>query len=193
MKRRVLAQLHCPDVSCAGVTLAVGGRYLMAVHADSETREPAAFTDLYRANAVELTRFATMLVGTEHAEDVVAEAMARVLATAVPEAPSNPRAYMYQAVLNQSRRTLRSDAARRRRERSYTGFRRDPTPVEPDRDVVAAVAALSNRQRAVVFFAYWQDLQPASIAIVLGISEGSVRRHLARARARLRRTLDDRH
>jgi RNA polymerase sigma factor (sigma-70 family) len=48
---------------------------------------------------------------------------------------------------------------------------------------------LSLRQRAVVVLAYWADLTPDDIADRLGISEGAVRRHLARARARLRAVL----
>jgi RNA polymerase sigma factor (sigma-70 family) len=57
-------------------------------------------------------------------------------------------------------------------------------------DVRIAVASLSVRQRAVIVLTYWADLDPCSVADWLGISEGSVRRHLARARARLREVLD---
>lgn len=41
-----------------------------------------------------------------------------------------------------------------------------------------------------VLLTYWADLDPGTVAERLGISEGSVRRHLARARARLREVLD---
>jgi DNA-directed RNA polymerase specialized sigma24 family protein len=57
-------------------------------------------------------------------------------------------------------------------------------------EVRQAVARLSMRQRAVVVLTYWADLAPPAVAERLGISEGSVRRHLARARARLREVLD---
>jgi RNA polymerase sigma factor (sigma-70 family) len=50
---------------------------------------------------------------------------------------------------------------------------------------------LSIRQRAVTVLTYWSDLDPSSVALLLGISEGSVRRHLARARSRLKERLDD--
>jgi RNA polymerase sigma-70 factor (ECF subfamily) len=63
--------------------------------------------------------------------------------------------------------------------------------VDIDPDVLRAVARLSMRQRAVVFLTYWSDLEPATVAGLLGIGEGSVRKHLARARARLRELLDD--
>ena len=37
---------------------------------------------------------------------------------------------------------------------------------------------------------YWDDLDPGSIAGLLDISEGSVKRHLARARSHLKEALD---
>jgi RNA polymerase sigma factor (sigma-70 family) len=55
--------------------------------------------------------------------------------------------------------------------------------------VLAAIARLSLRQRAVVTLVYWHDLDDASVAARLGISPGSVRKHLARAHARLRGVL----
>ena len=65
------------------------------------------------------------------------------------------------------------------------------TPGELRPDVLEAVARLSMRQRAAVFLTYWSDLDPVAIAELLDVSEGSVRRHLARARANLRKVLDD--
>jgi DNA-directed RNA polymerase specialized sigma24 family protein len=61
----------------------------------------------------------------------------------------------------------------------------------PRLDVIEAVLKLSTRQRAAVLLTYWADLSPAGVADRLGTSEGSVRRHLARARAHLRRILDE--
>ena len=63
------------------------------------------------------------------------------------------------------------------------------TPPEVRPEVLEAVARLSLRQRAVIVLTYWEDLEPAQVAIRLQIGEGSVRRHLARARARLREEL----
>ena len=64
-------------------------------------------------------------------------------------------------------------------------------PVEVDIDVLAAVDKLSVQQRASVVLTYWEDLGPSDVASRLGISEGSVKRHLARARARLKELLDE--
>jgi DNA-directed RNA polymerase specialized sigma24 family protein len=40
-----------------------------------------------------------------------------------------------------------------------------------------------------VYLTYWEDLDPSRISELLGISDGAVRRHLARARRHLRKTL----
>ncbi|HDH25070.1 MAG TPA: hypothetical protein ENH00_02605, partial [Actinobacteria bacterium] len=58
-------------------------------------------------------------------------------------------------------------------------------------DVVAAIGGLSVRQRSVVYLAYWEDMTDQMIAEYLGIGSGSVRRHLGRARSKLREVLDE--
>jgi RNA polymerase sigma-70 factor (ECF subfamily) len=58
-------------------------------------------------------------------------------------------------------------------------------------DVQRAVEKLSVRQRAVVYLTYWEDMTNQMAANYLGISAGSVRRHLARAKTHLRRELYD--
>ncbi len=49
--------------------------------------------------------------------------------------------------------------------------------------------ALSVQQRAAIHLAYWEDLPAAEIAQILGVGEGTVRRHLARGRAKLRKVI----
>ncbi|MEZ5410241.1 MAG: sigma-70 family RNA polymerase sigma factor [Acidimicrobiales bacterium] len=56
-------------------------------------------------------------------------------------------------------------------------------------EVAATVAALSPQQRAVIFLTYWEDLDVRAVADLLDVSEGTVRRHLARARSKLREVL----
>ena len=103
---------------------------------------------------------------------------------------SNHRAYLYRAVLNQARTEYRDRQRRWSKElRAAAADRADMPEYRPE--VLAAVRKLSLRQRAVIVLTYWEDLAPDEIASRLGISEGSVRRHLARARSRLRGMLDD--
>ncbi len=141
--------------------------------------------------APELIRFATALVGPVDAADVLSSAVVKALSTPGWPAVTNRPAYLYRAVFNEAQTWLRRAGRRPVLEaRSRHG--------EPDRwelpelrpEVRQAVAALSTQQRAVIVLTYWADLPPADVAERLGISDGSVRRHLARARARLRKVLD---
>ena len=98
------------------------------------------------------------------------------------------RAYLYRSVFNGAAAFHRSPSRRRAREQLVAQAERVESPeVRPE--VLAAVFQLSMRQRAVVFLSYWEDLGPSSIAELLGISDGSVRRHLARGKARLKEAL----
>ncbi len=58
-------------------------------------------------------------------------------------------------------------------------------------DVLEALSKLSPRQRAAAYLTYIEDLDEATVAETLGISAGSVRQHLGRARAKLRVMLDE--
>jgi RNA polymerase sigma factor (sigma-70 family) len=144
---------------------------------------------LYAALAPELIAFAGGLVGQDDAPDVLATAVANALASPTWPNVENRRAYLYRAVLNEAKATRRRSTLRRDRE-----ARSDMTATwvlpEFQPEVRAAVDALSVQQRAVILLTYWADLDTSSTAELLGISDGSVRRHLARARARLRKVLD---
>lgn len=145
---------------------------------------------LYARVAPELTRFATALVGRADAADVVSTAVMKSLSTPAWPDVVNKRAYLFRAVFNESKRLHGRSARRRERERATdTRPHWDLPNLRPD--VRAAALRLSTQQRAVITLTYWADLSPAAIAEHLGISEGSVRRHLARAREQLRRTLHD--
>jgi RNA polymerase sigma-70 factor (sigma-E family) len=56
--------------------------------------------------------------------------------------------------------------------------------------VVAALRLLSPRQREVVVLRYYGDLSEAQIASAIGISQGAVKSHTARAMAALRSVLE---
>ncbi len=146
--------------------------------------------DLYRKHGDELVRFATGLVGPFDAQDVVTDACLRAFRSRNWAAVTNRRAYLYRSVLNQARSHHRSTVRRRIRELA-TAVPGTFTPTLIDIDVMRAIDKLSVQQRAAVFLTYWEDLTPAEVAARLDISEGSVKRHLARARARLKELLHD--
>jgi RNA polymerase sigma-70 factor (ECF subfamily) len=144
--------------------------------------------DLYSRHAVELTRFATGLVGPSDAADVVSEAITRLMTSRIWSQATNPRALMFRAVLYEARmfhRSLRRRLVREARAASREAY--ELPSIEPE--VARAVAGLSPQQRAVVFLTYWQDLDAGSVADLLGVSEGTVRKQLGRARDKLREVL----
>ncbi len=144
--------------------------------------------ELYAKHAEELTRFATGLVGPSDAPDVVSEAVLRCMASSRWTEVRDARPYLYRAVLNQARQSHRGALRQAARDaRAVPDATAEPPEVRPE--VLEAVARLSLRQRAVIVLTYWEDLDPAQVAQRLQISDGSVRRHLARARARLREEL----
>jgi RNA polymerase sigma factor (sigma-70 family) len=122
---------------------------------------------------------------------VVSEAMIRCLGTPGWGEVVDYRAYLQRAVLNQSRQWTRQRARRVARELLFDRLSLRPGVSESSPEVWGAVRRLSVRQRAVIVLTYWEDLTPAQVADRLGLSEGSVRRHLARGRARLRKVLSD--
>jgi RNA polymerase sigma factor (sigma-70 family) len=159
-----------------------------ADHTTSESDDAV----LYEQVAPELLRFATALVGRVDAPDVLSGAVVKALASPGWPAVANRRAYLYRSVFNEAqtwlRRANRRPALEARAVRVAGRDRWEMPNLRPE--VRTAVIGLSVRQRAVVVLTYWADLDPRTVAERLGISEGSVRRHLARARAHLRKVLD---
>jgi RNA polymerase sigma factor (sigma-70 family) len=145
--------------------------------------------EIYAKHADALVRFATGLVGPFDAPDVVSDAVIRAMTSRHWRNVSNHKAYLYRSVLNEARMHHRSTM--RRRAREAAAVRDEPTYLpEIHPEVLAAVGKLSSRQRASVFLTYWEGLTPGEVALRIGVSEGSVRRHLARARRKLRGLLE---
>lgn len=146
--------------------------------------------EIYEAYATELTRFANSLVGPSDAADVVSDAVLRAFTSKQWADVENHRAYLYKSVLNESKSRYRSAMRRQARELRAAGPTATSNPdVRPE--VWEALAQLSPRQRAVAYLTYMEDLDEAAVSERLGIGRGSVRQHLGRARAKLRRILDE--
>lgn len=149
----------------------------------------AADGELYLKHADGLTRFATGLVGPSNAADVVSEAVVACLGSRQWAMVTEKRSYLYTSVYHKAAEFHRS--SRRRLTREAQLARGDLVEVPELRpEVLAAVSRLSVRQRAVIVLTYWDDLDTAAVAALLDISEGSVKRHLARARSHLKEALN---
>jgi RNA polymerase sigma factor (sigma-70 family) len=145
-------------------------------------------TEVYQRHADELVRYATALVGPDDAPDVMIDAVMQAFRSPGWSQVNNQRAYLYRAVLHRAHSVRRSDARRHLREvRSASVPVAEPAGLSVDAQ--RALSELSAQQRAVVYLTYWDDLTPAQIAGLLGVTEGSVRKQLARAREQLRRIL----
>ena len=141
---------------------------------------------VYRSYSEELTRYATGLVGPFDAPDVVTDACLKAFETRNWPDVVDRRAYLYRTVLTVANDHHRRTLSRRLREMKVANREEVPDPTASvDIEVLDAVARLSVQQRAAVFLTYWEDLSPEAVAARMGVSTGTVKRHLARARRRL--------
>ena len=124
------------------------------------------------------------------AEDIAAESFARAFSRWSKVGPQPYReAWVLRVASN-----LAIDEARRRTRRARFFSRR---PAEPDpadlvslhATVAQALAQLPRSQRDAVSLRYLADLPESDVGALLGISTGTVKAHLSRARAALRRQL----
>ena len=145
-------------------------------HVVGRTAVEDALEQVYRERLVAFVRVASAIVGDrDRALDVVQEGFARALAHADEfQGEGSLEGWVWRVVVNE---------ARRRR------------PAESRLDDVgwlrAAVAALPERQRTVLFMRYYADLEYDAIAEALGVAPGTVAATLNQARASLRRTLEE--
>ena len=158
-----------------------GGRHPIRV-------EPRTRAEIYAKYASELARFATSLVGPTDAADVVSQAVVKSMWSTSWASVINPRAYLYQAVLNESRMHHRGTMRRRAHEMKAAPSDMVTVPAVGI-DVWEAMGSLKVPQRACVFLRYWEGMTTVEIAEELAMSTRSVRRQLARARTTLQRIL----
>ena len=156
---------------------------------DNRVTDTHDVASIYRSTGPRLMRFATALVGSNDAEDVVSRAVEKTLRSRGFERADNPQAYLHRAVYTAAL------SWRKRKALSKRLVPRMDRPADdiatPQPEVRRAVDQLSVQQRACVVLTYWGDLERSSVAEYLGITEGSVAQHLARARAHLKESLHE--
>jgi RNA polymerase sigma factor (sigma-70 family) len=146
--------------------------------------------ELATSRASALNRQAFLLCGNAaEAEDLVQDALVRAFARPLrTPAPAEAEAYVLAVMANRF-----IDLARRRARWQRVAPRVRSADTAPDTadaiamraDITTALGELSARQRACIVLFYYQDLTVAQIALVLRCGEGTVKRHLNDARARL--------
>lgn len=139
---------------------------------------------IYEASREALVRYATTLVGPSSAEDVLSAVVVRVLARRRLSELDDPRAYLFRAVLNEARSSMR-----RPRHVALPEDIGDRLDFADNGHVVAAVLRLPLKQRAATYLVYWIGHSVAEAAALMGVRQGTVKRYLFDARRSLRREL----
>ena len=139
---------------------------------------------------------AVRVAGREEADEVAQDVFLRVW-RALPRFRNDARfsTWLYSIAYRRSCDALGSARTRRHRERDLdtAGAVASPSPPERDpraRRIGQLVASLSEAQRAAITLFYYQDQTLADVALTLGMPEGTVKTHLHRARAALRRAFE---
>lgn len=135
-----------------------------------------------------LRRFCAVVVGPSNAGDLAAETFLRCQDRLVTGDVANPQSYLFRSAVRVAHNQ------RRARDRDIRRAARFGMPLAAGESpelghVRDAVRALSPRQRAVLYLAYWEDQTESQIAETLGLHLGTVRRHLHRAHQHLRKAL----
>jgi RNA polymerase sigma factor (sigma-70 family) len=139
--------------------------------------------DVYIKYRDGLLRYATSLVGSGQAEDVVSTVVLRTMSRRSLADLENPHAYLMKGVLNESRSVWRRVATE---PLSEVDSRHLPGEVVETLD---ALWRLPVRQRAAAFLFYWEACSVAEIAGLMDVRPGTVKRYLYNARQRLKRSL----
>src|SRR5689334_6843402 len=149
---------------------------------------------VYRARFDEYRRVATAIVGdTERARDAVQDAFASAVRRRTAFRGDGPlEAWIWRTVVNTALNQRRATPP------ELTGFDQNgdgPHEHEDTRgdaeEVRAVLRLLPERQRLTLFLRYYADLDYATIAAVLGITEGTVAATLHTAHSALRRRLEE--
>jgi RNA polymerase sigma-70 factor (ECF subfamily) len=164
----------------------------MSTQDGSAQRREARFTRLFAEAYGPVLGYARRRVGTDSAEDIVAE----VFLTAwqhLDRAPPDPLPWLYRiawhAIGNQRRGLARRQRLQQRAQGLagplHTGDHADE--IVGREAIMAAFDALAEPDREVLRLICWEDLDPADAAQVLGCSTTALRVRLHRARRRLAR------
>ncbi len=139
----------------------------------------------------DLVRFGFMLSGDHSAgEDLVQEALVRCLPAWGRLDPQGVEAYVRKVMARLAWKARRQPLNPRSRPNDADPGLADIAEVSAElTDLRRAIANLPPQQRVVLVLRYWQDLNEAEIAQLLGCRQGTVKSRASRAYAQLRHQL----
>jgi RNA polymerase sigma-70 factor (ECF subfamily) len=142
---------------------------------------------VYRARLGEYVRVASAVLGDpDAARDAVQEAFASAVRNRRSFRGDGPLdAWLWRAVVNAAL------DQRRARRPSPSAVTENGNGHDDGGDLRVALALLPERQRMTLFLRYYADLDYATIAAVLGVSEGTVAATLHASHRALRRRLEE--
>ena len=158
---------------------------------DGAAAEPAGrastYEQLFHSHFRGMVRLASML-GADDPEDVAQEAFVRLHGRVTTlRDPHAAVGYLRTTVVNLTRSRLRHLSVVRRHAEEADDAPQDVASAEQDvvrreagRDLVAALARLSDRHREALVLRYWLDLSEAEMADAMGVSRGTVKSHVSR-------------
>jgi RNA polymerase sigma factor CnrH len=158
---------------------------------DAEGVPLAEIEALYRARLGAFRRVARGILGdADAARDAVQEAFASAVRSRKSFRGDGPiEGWIWRMVVNAARTQRRAHATRPTASGGEEGVANGQPPSDPQ--VRAAVAALPERQRLILFLRYFADLDYATIAEALEIAPGTVGAALNSARRSLRPVLEE--
>ena len=158
---------------------------------DRVSAGPPPFEDFYRAELARLVALARGLCSPALAEDVAQEAMLVAYRKwrTVAEL-DRPDLWVRRVCANLAVSSFRRRMVEVRAVTRLAGRRQLEPLSDGTEELWAAVRSLPKRQAQTAALRFVYDLPIADIALVLGCSEGTVKQHLSRARAALRKALD---
>lgn len=142
--------------------------------------------ELFRARYLEMVRLAGLL-GADDPEDIAQEAFTRLMRRRLDE-PQAALGYLRAIVCNLTRnrhRHLRVVRLRTPADVAEGSSEQAAILREDHREVIAALAALPPRRREAIVLRYWLDLPEREIAVIMGVSPGTVKSHVSRGLAAL--------
>ncbi|NYJ02035.1 RNA polymerase sigma-70 factor (sigma-E family) [Nocardioides thalensis] len=166
----------------------------MTERSGGETAAEPGFDAWVEARVAALLRFGYLVTGSQQAaEDAVQSALVRACEKwSRVRRTTDPDAYVRRMVVNAHVSAWRKSGRRE----SPVALVQDRTAGDPaeavarDDAVWRMCAALPPQQRAAVVLRFYEDLEYGEIAAILGVAEPTVRSHVHRALAALRRELE---
>ncbi len=156
--------------------------------------EQGSFAAVFNAHHRRAVRLAYLLTSdADQAEDIVAEAFAKVYVRWKRGEVRDVGAYLRRAVVNEANSKLRRRYLERReatrRDGDVRGVRTIDEQTADHDEIWSALGRLPVRQRQAVVLRYYEDLSEAETAEILGVSVGTVKSQVSRGLTRLQELL----